>query len=925
MSDDPMRRAVSSSTPPASGSGVKEDPRTVISKRAVPPPEVAPPIRHTVEELGKSLLGTRLGHFQLETFVGGGGMGAVFRAKDLKLDRVVAVKILSKDRTDDDTVRRFQNEAQSAARLDHPNIARVYYVGEDQGWNYIVFEYIEGLNIRDLVEQRGPLPIDEVLQYVLQVAEALDHASRRDVVHRDIKPSNVLVMPDGRAKLVDMGLARLHQVEATNADLTATGVTLGTFDYISPEQARDPRSADVRSDLYSLGCTMYYMLTGQPPFPGGTVLQKLLSHSSDPPPDVRTFRPDLGEETSLVLERLLAKQPAHRYQTPSELIGALLVLADELGIKSVGSTQELVVAPAPADGWRRQIPWAVPAALLLVIVVLLQFLWPAASEVGSERMRPRFQPVRRVADRGGRGEATTAAVGERDATKARVPGAAELPDGERPRTDDSVEGNDDPAITKGATREAADAVIGEAVPGASAGAAKNATPKPSGAKPSDDDEATNGASAAAGAAAGATAPAVSGPLKRLIVTRGAAEERLDGSARQVETLAEALELAQEEPTVDVIECRWDGEQVEEDVEFSLSGRRLTIRPTSGRKPILAFKPRTGETPRDRRMLRVTQGSLNWEGMNLLFVLPVEPYDDWALISLDRAGSLELNDCVVTVRNAGRNGLPVNRVACVEWSKALSPEMASAERTARPGPPPLLQLRNTIVRGQTTLVQATDGIPFRLNWNQGLFASTEHMIAARGASEQPAVTDGLQLELQNVTLALGDSLCRMQMDAEHRFPWTCVCRLTNCIVLRASSSATDAARPVVLVDQQFASAVEPIRKRPFIGGMGNYYPSDMILFRVEVAGAAQDSVEYSLLDRDRARDEKWYDEQPTLGMVMWSKLPSGLPVDAQTQRDYVLDATPQNPARAAGFDPTVLPAIEAASETTRERPTDPPQP
>src|SRR5581483_6577412 len=207
-------------------------------------------------------------------------------------------------------------EAQSAARLDHPNIARVYYVGEDQGLNFIVFEFIEGTNLRDEVQRQGPLDLERALYYTVQVAEALSHSSGRDVVHRDIKPSNVLVTADGQVKLVDMGLARLHQVESSDDDLTASGVTLGTFDYISPEQARDPRVADVRSDIYSLGCTLYYMLTARQPFPEGTVLQKLLQHNSDDPPDPREFNPTLPAQVSDVVRRMLAKNPRRRYQTP---------------------------------------------------------------------------------------------------------------------------------------------------------------------------------------------------------------------------------------------------------------------------------------------------------------------------------------------------------------------------------------------------------------------------------------------------------------------------------------------------------------------------------------------------------------------------------------------------------------------------------
>lgn len=278
--------AVNHSIDPFMGSiDPKEDAVTVI-RRTDGGSSVRMPERTSASspaEVAKVLLGSRLSHFHLEELIGGGGMGAVFRARDERLDRTVAIKVIPFIGDDPDMQRRFRNEAQAAARLDHPNIARVFDVGMSEGWRYIVFEYIQGTNIRDLVSRDGVLSIDDAVFYTRQIAEALHHASGRGVVHRDVKPSNVLVNSEGDTKLVDMGLARSDQLEFSG-DMTASGVTLGTFDYISPEQARDPRDADVRSDMYSLGCTLYFMLIGEPPYPGGTVLQKLLNHGNAPPP-----------------------------------------------------------------------------------------------------------------------------------------------------------------------------------------------------------------------------------------------------------------------------------------------------------------------------------------------------------------------------------------------------------------------------------------------------------------------------------------------------------------------------------------------------------------------------------------------------------------------------------------------------------------
>jgi len=355
--------------------GRVDEQKTVISK-GVPDTDSDLVAASSPQKLGRALEGRRLGHFLIEAFVGGGGMGAVFRGRDMTLGRTVAVKVLSREQGEDpETLRRFRNEAQSAARLDHENVARVYFVGEDDGWHYIVFEFIEGVNVRDLVVRNGPLPLEEAVNYTVQVAEALAHAERRHVVHRDIKPSNVLVTPNGRAKLVDMGLARLRQV-GPHEDQTASGVTLGTFDYISPEQARDPRLADTRSDLYSLGCTFYFMLTGRPPFPEGTVLQKLISHSSDEPPDPRQFRPDLPEDLAAIVNRFLQKRPADRYPHPDEAIGEMLLVAESMGlaIHSGGASVWITPGESPVTPLERQLPWMIPAVLLLLIVFALNFL-----------------------------------------------------------------------------------------------------------------------------------------------------------------------------------------------------------------------------------------------------------------------------------------------------------------------------------------------------------------------------------------------------------------------------------------------------------------------------------------------------------------------------------------------------------------------
>ena len=325
--------------------------------------------------------------FLIEEAIGVGGMGAVFRALDTKLDRQVALKLLPPDQAaDSEIVPRFYQEGRSAAQLDHENIARVYSIGQDGPYHYIAFEYIEGVTVRQKVETSGALPVAQSVNIALQIAYALVHASMRGVVHRDIKPSNIIITPGGRAKLVDMGLARRFEREGDHG-LTQSGMTLGTFDYISPEQARDPRDVDVRSDLYSLGCTLFHMLTGRPPFPGGTVLQKLIQHQEEPPADVRTLNPVVPVELAGIITRLMAKDRDRRYQTPEHLVRELLGVAGIVGLAPASPAEGPWHEAHDRPAWEPHLVWLVPVVGFVMVVLGLAWWGREASPSASSSQR----------------------------------------------------------------------------------------------------------------------------------------------------------------------------------------------------------------------------------------------------------------------------------------------------------------------------------------------------------------------------------------------------------------------------------------------------------------------------------------------------------------------------------------------------------
>ena len=264
-----------------------------------------------------------LGKYQIERKIGAGGMGAVFLARDIELKRTVALKVLPKDKAQNPTlVRRFRAEAQAAAQLRHPNIVAVYDSGEADGHLYIAMEYVEGRDLFDLVARRGAVSVGRSIDIIKQVAAALQHAFEQNIVHRDIKPSNLLIRRDGVVKVTDLGLARSID-DTLETNITRAGTTVGTVDYMSPEQARNSKFADIRSDLYSLGCTWYQMLTGVAPYPDGSVTNKLQAHAIKPIPDPRDKNPEIPEGLTAVIRRMMAKKSEDRYQTPAELIEEL--------------------------------------------------------------------------------------------------------------------------------------------------------------------------------------------------------------------------------------------------------------------------------------------------------------------------------------------------------------------------------------------------------------------------------------------------------------------------------------------------------------------------------------------------------------------------------------------------------------------------
>ena len=337
------------------------------------------------------------GRYELLELIGKGGMSSVYKAHDRLLDRQIAVKILHPHFTEDEEyVERFRREARAVAQLSHPNIVTVIDRGEDERRQFIVFEYVEGENLKQMLERTGPMPVRDALLLTLQMARALAFAHGRGLIHRDVKPQNVLLNADGQAKMTDFGIARSVDVQG----VTITGTVLGTSEYIAPEQARGQR-VDAQTDVYSLGVVLYELLVGGVPYEGETFVTVALKHVNEPVPPVLERRPDLPPRVALAVERAMAKSPDERFSSMQEVIDELEACLAEL---DPAGEQATMISGRPVAPKRARRPsrrkrrlgvlWPVVAVLAVLAVAALAALGALALRDGDGD--PQAAPTRPI-------------------------------------------------------------------------------------------------------------------------------------------------------------------------------------------------------------------------------------------------------------------------------------------------------------------------------------------------------------------------------------------------------------------------------------------------------------------------------------------------------------------------------------------------
>jgi serine/threonine-protein kinase len=892
--------------------------------------------------------GISLGHYSILERIRGGGMGAVFRALDTRLGRVVALKVLPPGWSRDPViVQRFHNEAQAAARLDHENIARVYYIGEEDGLHFIAFEYIVGTNVRDLIAQAGRLDVADATNYALQIAAALVHTSAQGVIHRDIKPSNIVITPAGRAKLVDLGLARKEDKEHPGVELTVAGTTLGTFDYISPEQARDPRTADVRSDIYSLGCTLYHMLTGDPPYPEGTVLQKLLQHQADTAPNPAAKNRRVPQNLSAVVQKMMAKDPRRRYQAAEHLVRDLLLVAGSMGLRSVGPEGLVWLASQPRESfWERHLAWMATACVLLIVVGFMEFgglgrhtssQKPAEHQASNRPSLPQ-NPLAATES-----QAATNPFGAPDQSAARPGGlrrgalstgrfAAELTPAEATTAQqESAAAPFQPfhLAERAAERFFPGAAVGPALEGgalARGAAAQRAEPPLPGGTQGEDSESIAAPGGEPGEEVrphkGAVQTGARGSDPENATSRPAAtadEEGIfllgrEGAAeRRFPTLEAACSAVRNDGAV--IELRYNGSRLESALKIA---RRVTIRADKRFQPVVEFRTSAALADNDQcRAILVSSGSLDLIGVELSLIV-----DDFtsaaqsSLFSLERPDALRLQRSVVSIVNPRLR--PVAVVELRAGPASMMPDMPVAGSS----PKPTLEVDFThcLVRGDADLFLVRQAEPGRLNVRQCVVALRGTLLDGRGASESAAEAARLELKLEHVTAVLAGGLVRLDVPSALKRPLPVQVTSANCIFTNMAEAA--------LVAVGGPLPPQDLRGQFFWSGQNNFYD------RFGVFWALTSMEGTGRLDQWDFADwrKHWNDaleSNPRLDAVAWVKrrwnsasLSDLYPEDFALDRQATANAALQGASDStdAGADLTLLPRpAPHDAPAARERP------
>jgi serine/threonine protein kinase len=296
------------------------------------------------------------GHYEVLGVLGQGGMGVVYKARNRKMNRLVAIKVLPPLKPQaPSAVARFEREMKAVARLTHPHIVAAYDADEAGGKHFLVLEYIDGVDLKSLVKAQGPLSVARAVAYLVQAARGLHYAHEQGIIHRDVKPANLMLDQSGTVKVLDLGLAASVFESGTQADLTETGMFLGTADYLAPEQAANARDIDRRADVYSLGCSLYYLLTGRPPYDGGTVIQKVLAHREQPIPSLGDACPECPASLQQVFAKMLAKRPDERYRTMADVshdLAKVLAFLESSTLLGAAAPPQSAALAKGRTGWR---------------------------------------------------------------------------------------------------------------------------------------------------------------------------------------------------------------------------------------------------------------------------------------------------------------------------------------------------------------------------------------------------------------------------------------------------------------------------------------------------------------------------------------------------------------------------------------------